>query len=405
MVARVESDVVSLHVMCECLEKSNGVARLWRRRTGSRPIAPLIASMSSRMIPNWRSNPPRMASVLADYGWLAGLLLPLCNIAFLARGPYSWDGALLWTTPVWISILLDWRGPEVDYQPPRPLPAWAYLTVLNGLALLQMAAIVLLLQMACRLNWDGPAQWGTSLANLIAMRVVTGTNSCCAGIALAHELIHRRGLWLRGMGRVVLWTVLYDHFFLAHVYGHHRHVATRRDHGTAQYGESFARFWRRAAPGQWIEAWKLEQARLRNRSNLQRWARNRMVHGLAIQLTLLLLIGFVFGPVALAIFTYQAFVAVRLLEMVNYIQHWGLQRDSATVGPAQAWSTRSWWSLHSLMGLPLHADHHCNAGKPFFRLNALKGSPQLPHGYFAMAVMVRVADDDCQQLLKKRLHS
>jgi alkane 1-monooxygenase len=344
------------------------------------------------------------SDVFADYGWCSCLFLPLSNMAFLAGGPYSWQAALLWTSPVWCCILLDWLGPAVDYRPPRPLSSGVYLGLLHGLALLQLVGIFLLVQMASQLTWGSPAEWGVSLANLIAMRIVTGTTSCCSGIALAHELIHRRGRWLRGLGRVLLWTVLYDHFTVAHVCGHHRHAATRRDYATARQGESFAQFWRRSVPGQWGEAWRHECARLRAKPVLRRWLGNRLVQGSAIQGTLLASIALLFGPVALAIFVYQAVVAVRLLEAVNYVQHWGLQRDGSRLGPAQAWSTRSWWSLNSLLGLPLHADHHCNAGNPFHRLVALDGSPQLPYGYFVMAVMVRVANDDYQRLAEKRLH-
>lgn len=343
--------------------------------------------------------------LVADYGWCACLFLPLCNVTFLAGGPYSWQVALLWTGPVWICIALDWLGPGVEYRPPRQLSEGLYLGLLHVLALLQWIGIFLLVQMASRLAWGGPWDWLVALANLVAMRIVTGTTSCCSGIALAHELIHRRGVWLRGLGRAVLWTVLYDHFAVAHVRGHHRYVAMHRDHATARRGESFDQFWRRSAAGQLADAWQFECARLRAKPMTQRRLANRLIQGAVVQGGLLAVIGLLFGPVALAIFVYQAIVAVRLLEAVNYVQHWGLQRAGRAPGPAHAWSTRSWWSLNSLLGLPLHADHHCNAGKPFHSLENLVGSPLLPYGYFVLALMVRVANADFRRLAEKRLHS
>jgi len=341
---------------------------------------------------------------VADFSWAAAFFLPVCNVAFLIGGPYRWDNALLWTAPVWVCILVDWLGPVVAYRPPRPLAPAVYGSVLHALVFLQLAAILLMLRLASELTWNTPSDWGNGVVNLIAVRIVTGTNSCCSGIALAHELIHRHSPWLRWLGRLMLWTVLYDHFAIAHAREHHRHAATGQDCASARRGESFEAFWRRSVSGQFANAWKQECERMSRHGGWRLWAGNRVLQGLTVELLLLFAILLSYGPVALAIFVYQALVAVRLLEAVNYFQHWGLQRDEGPFGAAHAWSTASWWSLHSLLGLPLHADHHRRAGKPFFRLTVLEGSPRMPCGYYVAALFVRFANERYKNALLARLH-
>jgi alkane 1-monooxygenase len=113
------------------------------------------------------------------------------------------------------------------------------------------------------------------------------------------------------------------------------------------------------------------------------------LHGVGVQLALLVLIFAHFGPLALMLFLYQAWAAVRLLEMVNYVQHFGLVRAGERFGAADAWATDSWFTLHCFVGLSRHADHHIRAGRPCHRLRFLEESPRLPGGYFVMALLVR----------------
>lgn len=323
----------------------------------------------------------------------------------LAPGPHTWQGALWWTMPVWLCIMADWFSPAVAYRPPRQLPGGLYLTLLHLLAILQFVSIGLMLKLAGELTWNTWAECATGAANIAAMRILTGTTSCCSGIALAHELIHRPSRHLRLMGRMVLWTVLYDHFAIAHTLGHHRHAATEEDFSTARVDESFDAFWRRSSRGQFSRAWRLENTRLQARPLWQRLPRHRVIQGLAAQSIFMVTVLLIFGWVALAMFVYQAAAATRLLEAVNYFQHWGLKRQQGNTAQALAWSTRSWFSLHSLLGLPLHADHHRHAHKPFHKLRIMGRGPRLPHGYFVMAILIRLSNSRFQRLAKQELHS
>ncbi len=341
---------------------------------------------------------------LATEGMLC-FVLPVSTLVFLITGPHAWDAALSWTLPIWLCIAADYFSPADRDTPRTDGLEWlldARLYVLFGL---QLGNIALLLDVASRLRWDSPAEFATGAANIAAMRVLVGATSCCSAIAVAHELIHRRPKFQRQMGRILLWTVCYDHFAVEHARGHHRLAAIPADPVTAGYGESFRVFLRRSLRGQWGNAWRFENRRLRGLPGLERLAHHRVLHGILIELVLLGLIFVYFGWVALLMFLYQAWVAVRMLEAVNYIQHWGLVRLRADFGPADAWSTDSWFTLHAFIGLSRHADHHAHAGKPCYRLRYREEGPRLPHGYFVMVLMVRLCNGRYLELAGRELQA
>src|SRR5262249_49875621 len=138
---------------------------------------------------------------------------------------------------------------------------------------------------------------------------MVGANSAVSGIVVAHELIHRREAHLRLLGRVLLCTVLYEHFFTEHVRGHHVRVGTPDDPATARFGETFLEFLRRTIPGQFRSAWRLESARLGD-AEMRLWdarlLRCRVVHGLLAEWAIAILIGVLCGPGAFVLFVLQA---------------------------------------------------------------------------------------------------
>ncbi len=319
-------------------------------------------------------------------------ILPLSTLVFLSTAPHAWDAALMWTLPVWLCIAADYFSPGDCNRPKTDGMEWLLDARIYVLFSLQLANIVLLLEVSGSLAWGTPPDFATSAANIAAIRILVGTTSCCSGFAAAHELLHRRAKHLRWMGRILLWTVCYDHFALEHAHGHHRMVGTCADPATARRGESFADFFNRSVSGQWANAWRMENQRLHHRKGIALLLRHRVLHGVVIELVILLLIILNYGMVALMVFLYQAVVAVRMLEAVNYLQHWGLTRRGAKFAGACAWTTDSWFTLHSFIGLSRHADHHAHADKPCYRLCHSEQGPRLPHGYFVMIMMLRLSN-------------
>ncbi|HLF95960.1 MAG TPA: fatty acid desaturase [Methylococcaceae bacterium] len=329
----------------------------------------------------------RVAVLLWWAGFLASLVLPVTTLAFLAGGPKPWHEALLWTLPVWTLIAADHCSPALTRDPPKGLADWPFDLLLCLLAALQFANVIALAAFAAQTQWQSAGTVGVSLVNLLAARILTGTNSCCAAIAPAHELIHRRSRFMRLLGRLLLWTVFYDHFAIAHARFHHRRWGTRRDPSIARPGESYRAFLLRTLPAQFRLAWRAD-------------ARGVLI-GLAGETLLAVLIAVQFGWVALAMFFYQAAVAVRLLEAVNYFQHWGLQAKDAS--HPVAWVGASAVSQFLFLGLPRHSAHHRRAGETYPRLRFDPDGPRLPYGYLWMAVLVKNADRRYQTLAGEQL--
>jgi alkane 1-monooxygenase len=307
--------------------------------------------------------------------------------------------------PLAASVAADMRSPGERRQPRAGAPGWAFDGMLYVLVALQFTNVFFV----CRMFAEG----GLLRADTLVAVVLVGVNSGYSAIVVAHELIHRSAAHMKLLGRALLCTVLYEHFFTEHVRGHHARVGTADDPATARFGERFGAFFRRTVPAQLRSAWALEAARLeketaptlRRRSPAGRWARNRVVQGLVVEWSLALAILAWFGPAAFAIFVAQAFVAVSALEAVNYFEHWGLVRSSRRVRPVDSWDTDSAFTLYTLVGLSRHADHHAYAARPYHQLRHWDESPKLPYGYFGMVFLIWTRDDLVVRMLTRELRS
>jgi len=122
--------------------------------------------------------------------------------------------------------------------------------------------------------------------------------------------------------------------------------------------------------------------------------KNNILHGIAVGWGLAFVIFFAFGLAAFVAFLLQAFLAVRLLEVVNYFEHWGLQRKSQRVRPQDSWDTHSRFTYYGLTGLSRHADHHAYPARPYQQLRVWDEAPILPTGYVGLVDMVMTKNDE-----------
>ena len=118
------------------------------------------------------------------------------------------------------------------------------------------------------------------------------------------------------------------------------------------------------------------------------WLQHRVLQGVVLQAGSLAVLSLWLGSNAAFFHLGQAFVAVTLLECVNYFEHWGLQRQEQKVRTIDSWDTDSSLTLNTLVGLSRHADHHAHASRPYHQLRHTEDSPKLPMGYFAMVPYV-----------------
>ena len=224
------------------------------------------------------------------------------------------------------------------------------------------------------------------MGQTISMGILCGT----FGINAAHELGHRVSTFEQFLAKVLLLTSLYMHFFIEHNKGHHKHVATPADPSSAFYKQNLYAFWIQTFVGTQKKAWQIASAESKNKIF------NEMALFQVIQFSLIGLIYYFFGGFVLACFIIAAFVGAALLETVNYIEHYGLQRDFAEstskttyerVKPAHSWNSNHVIGRLMLFELSRHSDHHYLASRKYQILRHLEEAPQMPTGYPGMILL------------------
>jgi alkane 1-monooxygenase len=101
----------------------------------------------------------------------------------------------------------------------------------------------------------------------------------------------------------------------------------------------------------------------------------------------------VFGWKVLPFLLLQALYGSSLLEVVNYLEHYGLCRQRLDDGRYERCQPRhSWNSNHTVTNLLLyqlqrHSDHHANPTRSYQALRHFDESPQLPSGYASMVLL------------------
>jgi len=89
----------------------------------------------------------------------------------------------------------------------------------------------------------------------------------------------------------------------------------------------------------------------------------------------------------------QAFYGASLLEVVNYLEHYGLLRQQGPDGryerckPEHSWNSNNIVTNLFLYQLQRHSDHHANPTRRFQALRHFEQSPQLPTGYAALVLI------------------
>ncbi len=312
-------------------------------------------------------------------GYFLGLLPGLLAIAGNLRGgPWTLATAAM----IGSLCVADWFVRD-DPAPPPEAPRWTPDLVLALHVLVNTLAVATLL-------------YGISHGTLGRYRALdaalsTGLNSGLSGIVVAHELIHRRGRAWRAAGLWNLLLVNYSHFYIEHVQGHHKLVGTRLDPSTARPGESIYIYILRSLPQQFISALRIEAVRLRRAGRWRFGSGNFVVVATLIQVAIAVLIGVALGQRALGAYLRQGAIGVVLLQVVNYLQHYGLERAAGSrIDPAHSWQTDRISSRFLLLELPRHADHHCHSGRPYHRLLSHAESPMLPLGLLGTAPLLLI---------------
>ena len=180
-----------------------------------------------------------------------------------------------------------------------------------------------------------------------------------------------------------------------HIYGHHLNVATKEDPATARRGENFYFYFIRCVINSVISSWNIERDIL-DRKNIKTFSiQNRMLHYFGLEFLFLVFAYLIADINGLVFVIFHSFVSIILLELVNYIQHYGLERKKENGRYERFTDLHSWNSRHisanwSTFNLGLHAEHHQSASKPYPLLSQEEKAIEMPANYSIMLIMALI---------------
>ncbi len=332
------------------------------------------------------------------YLWLVGLVVP--SLAFVGLGLHAATGlgVWLWIGPIVVLVIvpaidlvtgLDRSNPPDDVI--EALEEDRYYRWITYLFLpLQYAGFV-----AAMWVIGGGGPFDLSLVDKIGLALSIGAIGGI-GINTAHELGHKKESHERWLSKIALAQSFYGHFYIEHNRGHHVRVATPEDPASSRLGESFWAFWPRTVGGSLRSAWGLEKKRYARKGKHPFRLGNDVLNSWLMSAVLWGGLVLAFGVELLPFLVVQAIVGFSLLEVVNYMEHYGMLRQKVgregreryeRVDPSHSWNSNNIATNVLLYHLQRHSDHHANPTRRYQSLRDFEESPVLPTGYAGMIVL------------------
>jgi alkane 1-monooxygenase len=337
--------------------------------------------------------------LLKKIGFFTAFIVPVLVITGFTIGDW-WNYLAIFFAFIVIPLIDQVTGIDTTNVPEKEIKAteadFFYRFVTYVWTYVQVAFVIWCCYAITKRTIQTTAEW---IGFTLSVALVTGG----IGITVAHELGHKKSALERFYSKLLLMTVCYMHFYIEHNRGHHVYVATPLDPATARKNENFYSFWARSVFGGYAHAWKLEKESLQ-RNGKPTWG----IHNTMIWFALLpvifcsaitLVFSYIKGDIVWQIpvfFFAQSIAAFTLLELVNYVEHYGIVRKELSPGkyervnPLHSWNASHLVSNFFLFQLQRHSDHHANAIKRYQVLNHYDSSPQLPYGYPTMILLAMV---------------
>ena len=212
------------------------------------------------------------------------------------------------------------------------------------------------------------------------------------GTITGHELVHRT--WNKTAVTIGRWLLAFSfdaNFSIEHVYGHHRHVATPADPATAPRGRTvYAHIFYSTWQGN-LSAWNIEAQRLTRKKSAILSIHNLCIRGYLMSLVLVVLAFVLAGTVGGLFFIACGLWAKAMLEIVNYMEHYGLVRSpDKRVEAKHSWNTNRKISSWAMFNLSRHSHHHAMGQVPFHKLQPYSEAPQMVNGYLATMLLTLI---------------
>ena len=336
------------------------------------------------------------------YLWLIGLVVPsLFFIGYAEWLAFGWPG-LFWIGPVVILVVvpaidlvagLDRSNPPDDVI--EALEKDRYYRWITYLFLpIQYLGFVWAMYLIAHgdpLGVRGEIPLWAKIGLAVSIGCIGGI-----GINTAHELGHKKESHERWLSKIALAQSFYGHFYIEHNRGHHVRVATPEDPASSRVGESFYQFWPRTVLGSLKSAWRLEKRRYARKKQHPFRIGNDVLNAWLMSLVLWGALVAWLGGGILPYLVIQAVVGFSLLEVVNYMEHYGMLRQKVGLGerqryervdPSHSWNSNNIATNVLLYHLQRHSDHHANPTRRYQTLRDYEESPVLPTGYAGMIVL------------------
>ncbi len=226
----------------------------------------------------------------------------------------------------------------------------------------------------------------------VSVFVATGLMIGMIGTITAHELTHRT--WDPISMFVGRWLLAFSFdtiFSIEHVYGHHRYVSTIDDPATAPRGRNVYTHIVASTITCNISAWEIEKKRLKREGHGPLTWRNAVIRGHLMSVGLVGLAYLIGGWSVAGFFVACALWGKSLLEIVNYMEHYGMVRDPKTpVQPRHSWNTNKRISSWAMFNLTRHSHHHAQGEVPYQDLKPFPEAPMMINGYLTTIVVALI---------------
>lgn len=348
------------------------------------------------------------SQLIKKVAYLTPLLIALLPILGVAAAQITESSLIMiGLTPVVLFIIvpiLDWIIGR-DPSNPSPIDSASLATqrYYRALPMLCLPAYLLTLLYGAWVVANEPMSPFMMFGWAISIGLIGGI----VAINPAHELIHKSTALERAIGGTLLATVSYGTFKVEHIAGHHVDVATPKDLTTARLGQNVFDFIAHSITQNPIRALKLEQTACARRGQQWRWYTSESVGWGVISIAIAALCMWIISRGSLhapwiggVYFITQSFVAIALLEIVNYIEHYGLTRQASPaadgsiqferVNHLHSWNANFALTNALLFQLQRHSDHHAHSFRRYQVLRHHSDSPQLPAGYATMILIALV---------------
>ena len=209
-------------------------------------------------------------------------------------------------------------------------------------------------------------------------------------LPIIHELFHGHSRFDIFLGYIGSLAFFNGGRLTAHNHSHHLHVSTSEDHDTARRGESIFTFPFRAHFGAWKATYEVDQKRLAGKGALTFVLKSETSLSIFINIALAAVSIYFAGPVIGGLFISVLVLSAIFVEMINYLQHYGLIRvKDEDIKPHHVWNHLSPAVRAAGYDITNHCGHHAvNPDGPFYENKPDPLGPQMPNALACLLMAI-----------------